>query len=166
MSCLKKLCCFSLILKKSSNQTQETSNQIQELSQFDDKTHIFTLEGLETPAKCTKCYDADTVHLVIPYSNNYYRWTCRLAEIDSAEIKSQDKAESDFAKKSRDYLKSLILDKIVTVKCGKFDKYGRLLVNIYLDQLDINKHLLDKGYAYKYLGATKKKFSDWASIEV
>lgn len=134
---------------------------IEDLEKLDDKTHILSLSGLTTVAKCTKCYDADTIHLVIPYNNNYYRWTCRLEEIDSAEIKSKNKVEQEHAIRSRDYLKSLILNKIVTIKCGKFDKYGRLLVFVSINDIDINKHLVEKGYAYKYTGGTKMDFDMW-----
>ena len=142
MLCLKKMCCFKL--SRSNQTTPPNIDNQRQLSDFDDKTPEFTLSGLVTDAKCTKCYDADTVHLVIPYHGNFYRWTCRLEEIDSAEIKSKNKDESDFAKVSRDYLKSIILDKIISVKCGKFDKYGRLLVYLTADGININQHLLDK----------------------
>jgi micrococcal nuclease len=137
---------------------------MKELESFNDKTPSLTLNGITTMAKCTKCYDADTVHLVIPYNNGYYRWTCRLEEIDSAEIKSKDKAEQAHAIKSRDYLQGLILDKIVEVKCGKFDKYGRLLVYISIDGLKINEHLIKEGYAYKYNGGTKINFAEWVRL--
>ena len=162
MACLKKMWCFES--RGSKQITKLSIDTLPKLSNFDDKTPEFTLSGLVTDAKCTKCYDADTVHLVIPYKGNYYRWTCRLEEIDSAEIKSKNKDESDFAKVSRDYLKSIILDKIISVKCGKFDKYGRLLVYLTIDGININQHLLDKGYAYKYKGGTKKEFSDWHKV--
>ena len=135
-----------------------------DLSNFDDKTPGISLDGVITLAKCTKCYDADTVHLVIPYNKKYYRWTCRLEEIDSAEIKSKNNAERIHAIKSRDYLKELILNKIVQVKCGKFDKYGRLLVYIDINNIQINEHLVTHGYAYNYNGGTKIDFDTWKSI--
>ena len=115
-----------------------------ELTSATDKTPPFSLNGLITNAKCTKCYDADTVHLVFHHQNKLSRWTCRLIGIDSAEIKSKDQEEKKFAIISRDYLKDMILDKIVSIKCGKFDKYGRLLVTISYNGQDINQHLLDK----------------------
>ena len=154
MYCLKQLLTKCITSRK-------TNNIIKDLEKLDDKTNILSLNGLNTIAKCTKCYDADTVHLVIPYNKSYYRWTCRLEEIDSAEIKSKNKVEQEHAIKSRDYLKSLILNKIVHIKCGKFDKYGRLLVKITIDDIDINKHLVEKGYAYKYTGGTKMDFDIW-----
>ena len=101
MNCLKQLLTKCITSRK-------TNNIIKDLEKLDDKTNILSLNGLNTIAKCTKCYDADTVHLVIPYNKSYYRWTCRLEEIDSAEIKSKNKVEQEHAIRSRDYLKSLI----------------------------------------------------------
>ena len=151
--------CFKTIFTKCI--TSKPNNIIKDLEQCNDKTPVLSLNGITTLAKCTKCYDADTVHLVIPFNNGYYRWTCRLEEIDSAEIKSKNKEEQIYATRSRDYLKNLILDKIVNVKCGKFDKYGRLLVYISINNININDHLVEKGYAYKYNGGTKIEFNEW-----
>jgi endonuclease YncB( thermonuclease family) len=146
--------------------TNSDSKLAKQLEIFDDKTPILSLNGITTLAKCTKCYDADTVHLVIPYNNGYYRWTCRLEEIDSAEIKSKNIKEREHAIKARDYLCGLILNKIVEIKCGKFDKYGRLLVYISIGGLEINRHLVKEGYAYKYNGGAKIEFNEWKQVIV
>ena len=139
MNCLK-----TIFIKCTASKAKTTNDIIKDLEQFNDKTPSLSLNGITTLAKCTKCYDADTVHLVIPYNNGYYRWTCRLEEIDSAEIKSKNKEERIYAMRARDYLKNLILDKIVNVKCGKFDKYGRLLVYISINNININDDLVKK----------------------
>jgi endonuclease YncB( thermonuclease family) len=155
--------CIKILITKC-YESKKNAKIVRDLHKCNDKTSILTLNGTETIAKCTKCYDADTIHLVIPYNNGYYRWTCRLEEIDSAEIKSKDKAEQEHAIKSRDYLQGLILDKIINVRCGKFDKYGRLLVYISIDGLEINEHLVKEGYAYKYNGGTKMDFNVWCKM--
>lgn len=77
----------------------------------------------------------------------YYRWTIRLAGLNAPELTSHDPDEKEAALKARDYLSSLILNKIVTVACDDFDKYGQLLGTIYCDGLSVNKMLLDGGYA-------------------
>ncbi|KAK3285990.1 hypothetical protein CYMTET_6427 [Cymbomonas tetramitiformis] len=59
----------------------------------------------------------------------------------------------------RDYLRSLIQDKEVYLECEELDKYGRLLVTMYLDDLCINAHLVDKGYGKPYAGGTKTPFT-------
>ena len=68
--------------------------------------------------------------------------------------------EKIYATKARDALREKIMDKIVTVKCGKFDKYGRLLIDIYYKKQHINQWLIDEKYAFAYDGKTKK---DWGA---
>ena len=59
-------------------------------------------------------------------------------------------------------LKSLICkddQQLVFLKCGEFDKYGRLLGTIYVNQTDeksVNDLMIENGYAYEYHGGTKK----------
>ena len=43
------------------------------------------------------------------------------------------------------------------LSCKDFDKYGRLLVEVYDDDtVSINNWLIDNGYAFAYDGGTKK----------
>ena len=125
------------------------------------ETPLFTLSGLKTEAKCVKCYDADTIHIVIYLNNSLQRFVCRLVGIDSAEIKSKNASEKEAAIKARDYLKEMILDKLINVECGKFDKYGRLLITIIYNDMNVNEHLVEKKHAYKYDGKTKREFDEW-----
>ena len=45
----------------------------------------------------------------------------------------------------------------MTLKCGEFDKYGRLLAEIRCDgdSCTVNKWLVDKDYAFEYHGGAK-----------
>lgn len=140
---------------------------VNKLSDCNTKTPKFTLEGLTTQAKCVRCYDADTVHLVfgVPGTNSFYKWNCRLLGIDSAELRSKNPAEKAYAIKARDYLRGQILDQIVQVSCDKFDKYGRVLVTIVHNGVNLNQDLVEKKYAYSYDGGTKRDFKDWAEQE-
>ena len=130
------------------------------------QTPLFTLSGLHTDVKCVKCYDADTIHIVIHLNNSLQRFVCRLVGIDSAEIKSKNAKEKEAAIKARDYLKDMILDKIINVECGKFDKYGRLLITIFYDDMNVNEHLVEQKHAYKYDGKTKREFDEWGYLSV
>jgi endonuclease YncB( thermonuclease family) len=125
-------------------------------------TPLFTLNGLKFTAKCVKCYDADTIHIVIFYNGIFQRFVTRLIGIDSAEIKTHNEKEKQHAIKARDYLKDLILDKLILIECNKFDKYGRLLITVYYNDLNINDELVTLKYAYKYDGKTKQSFDEWS----
>jgi endonuclease YncB( thermonuclease family) len=61
----------------------------------------------------------------------------------------------------RDKLKERIENKILLIKCGEFDKYGRLLVEIYENNgelFSINNWLIENNYAKPYDGGTKEEW--------
>ena len=154
-------------------------------------TPLFTLNGRTYPAKCVKCYDADSIHVVVLLHGAYTRFRCRLKGIDTAELRSKDNDEKAHAVQARDYLKTLIMDKLIVINCYEFDKYGRLLVDVFVDrdvlnalnpalvhggdtteqqhplhygggdQVHINHHLIQCGYAYEYRGGRRLTFAEW-----
>ena len=126
-----------------------------------DNTQWLSFNGKTLECKIVDIYDADTVTLVLLLNKQYYKVKCRLTGIDAAEIRTKNKMEKKVGIEGIDYLRGLILNKIVKVICGKNDKYGRLLGTIYYKNLNINEHIINKGYAYEYKGKTKKKFEEW-----
>lgn len=162
----------------------------------------FSLDGVTIAGKVVDCYDADTCKINIILNEKLVKYTCRLYGIDTPEMKPKKDIENRDeeimkAHKAKNYLlsqilhnKKLNLDKkyskketqkmlaenkhLVTVKCGEFDKYGRLLAEIYEYNNDTmsltgsqtggskskhksyNEMLIKSGYAYAYFGGTKK----------
>ncbi len=143
----------------------------------------FSLCGLTLQGKVVECYDADTCKIVLPVLNNLYKFTCRLNGIDTPEMKpSKTKPNRDqeivWAKKARAELLKLICNNesfnnldikkddiikilennknLITVKCLEFDKYGRLLVELYNNNTkSFNDILIEKNMAVQYTGGTK-----------
>ncbi len=167
---------------KNDNITLNTCNSI--ISEF-------SLNGLYILGKVVYVYDGDTVHIVINFNNKLTKFNCRLLSIDSPEIcpknikdlnKRNEEIES--AIKSRNYLINQISNypianskmtkteikeicskstKLIWVKCFDFDKYGRLLVELYNSkdaQISINQLMIENKYAIKYDGGTKKEFAN------
>jgi len=128
----------------------------------------FSLEGLETEAKIYSVYDGDTVKAIFPLHDKLYKWNCRLSGVDTPELRTRCKIEKQYGYKVRDYLREKILNKVVKIKCGDFDKYGRLLVEIYCneDECNVNKWLVDNNYAFSYDGGTKKSWKDYLENNV
>jgi micrococcal nuclease len=124
-----------------------------------EKTPSFTLAGYKTEAKVVKVYDGDTVHVVFSYFNTYYKWIGRIAHVDTPELKTKNEEEKKKGYEVRDKLRELILGKIVQLHCHEFDKYGRLLIDIEIDGIKVDEWLLSNGYAKKYEGGTKEKWS-------
>ena len=131
-----------------------------DLQSADIKTPKFSLKGIECEAKCVKVYDGDTAQFVFrPFSGySHYRFSCRMTGYNSAEIKGGTAEEKSRAIAARDALKGLILDKIVTLQIGDFDKYGRPLVNVKVDDIDVNMWMLANNYGKPYNGNGEKKW--------
>ena len=120
-------------------------------------TPYFSLCDQEFTCKCVKVYDGDTITVIFkPFEQtSFYKFRIRLYGIDTPELRTKNKKEKEFGKQVRDFLKEKILDKVVTVSCLDFDKYGRLLVELFINDESINNWLIDKGYAKKYDGGKK-----------
>ena len=161
----------------------------------DCNINTFSLNGKEFICKIVNVYDADTCRAVFFLNGDLVKYTIRLLGVDSPEIRppSKDKYRKYQiieAKKSRNRLIQLSTDcnieinseftknkiqkminnnkKLVKIKCDEFDKYGRLLANLYTDEnpeKSLNKILIDEGYAYAYDGGTKNKFDYSKYIE-
>lgn len=112
-----------------------------------ENTPPLTMEGLRKKGKILKVIDGDTVDLVL--EGETYRRRCRLAGIDAPD---NDRKEAK--KSATQFLESLVLGKIVSVACGKWDKYGRLLVTLYNPQ-DVNQSMIEYGHAVPYDGGKK-----------
>ena len=131
----------------------------------DNKISLFSLEGQEHRAKVVDVYDGDTIKCVFPIHNTLYRWNCRLSGVDTPELRTRCKIEKAHGYKVRDYLREKILNKMVYVRCGDFDKYGRLLIQILCEGEDclVNDWFIQSDYAFAYDGGTKQSWSEYLS---
>ena len=139
-----------------------------------DECPYFTLEGQIIECKVVKVYDGDSIHVVFPYFNKMYKWSCRLSGIDTPEIRTSSDIEKKYGYMVRDKLYDKIYNKVIIIKCGEYDKYGRLLCKIFDSndslekitsnnsfQLSINNWLICNKYAFPYNGGTKQSWEDY-----
>ena len=111
-----------------------------------------------------KVYDGDTITIAskMPYENSpLFRFNVRLNGIDTPEIKSKNENEKILAKKARDSLSQLIMNKHVTLQNVKNEKYGRILADVYLGELHLNKWMIDQSFGVAYDGKTKQAPLYW-----
>ena len=145
----------------------------------------FSLNGINTIGKVVDVYDGDTCKIILVYQNNLLRFNCRLNFLDTPEIKplkNKHNRELEIADaiKCRNKLIQLATsceinindnltkhqiilllnsnNKVIKIKCHEFDKYGRLLVELYYGDKTINTILIEDGYAKTYDGKTKDIF--------
>lgn len=114
--------------------------------------------------KVIKVYDGDTITIASKLPNTetpIYRFSVRLAGIDSAEIKGKTQNEKKIAIVARDRLHALIFGKMVNLKNISTEKYGRILADVYLEELHINSWMLQEDLAVPYDGGSKNRPCAW-----
>lgn len=129
-----------------------------------DNTKTFNFNGKVFEAKCVKVYDGDTITVVFKTGGGFYKYTVRMDGYDSPELRTENVEEKKWGLKSRDYLASMVLDKIVTVVCKNYDKYGRILAVIKIGNIDVNADMLKNGHCRKYDGGRKEEW-DFSKFE-
>jgi endonuclease YncB( thermonuclease family) len=131
-----------------------------DLSLADNNTPIFSLEGLRTQAKCTSVYDGDTAYFAFRVNPDapVYRYKCRMAGYNSAELRTKDPAEKTAGLAAKNALLNEICGKIVTISVGKYDMYGRLLVTVFNGEENVNQKMILGGYGKPYSGRGKKEW--------
>lgn len=174
-------------LTETVNELTETVNELTEtelkmiFKNYTIKTPRFSLNGLKTYGRLVDIIDGDSLTIILPVHNTYYKFNVRLNGIDASEIHSHDDYLKQNALKTRNEIFKLItnmeqkkIDKIYTkeeikdilekeltlvwVECLEFDKYGRLLAEIYISKeksISLSKYLLENNLVYKYNGGTK-----------
>jgi micrococcal nuclease len=111
-----------------------------------------------------KVYDGDTFTIAskLPYDKSpLYKFSVRLNNIDCPEMKSNDPNEKECAKLAKEELTNLILNKVVSLKNLDNDKYGRILADVFIDNIHINEHMIKKRLAVYYDGGTKIVPNNW-----
>jgi len=120
------------------------------------KNNIF--QDLELDAYCFNVHDPDTISVLFKYKDDIVKYNIRLSGIDAPELHSKNIHERELCIKGTDYLKNLILNKIIKIKTHKTDKYGRMLADIFISDKCINQDLIYNGYCRMYNGGAKE---DW-----
>lgn len=117
-----------------------------------------------TGGKVVKIYDGDTITIASKLPNTtgpVYRFQVRMNGIDTPEIKGKSAAEKKMAEKARDALTQKIFGKIVRFQNVSTEKYGRILADVYLDDLNLSQWMIQNNYAVEYNGGTKIRPDDW-----
>ena len=145
----------------------------------------FSLNGIKTLGKVVDIYDGESCKIILLNGNVLMRFNCRLKFIDTPEMKpSKNKPNREIeiknAIKCRNKLLQLttscninlddnlnksqitklmkLNNKVIKVQCHEFDKYGRLLVELIVNDKTANDILVEEGFAKSYNGGTKDVF--------
>lgn len=147
---------FDCCKKKTPNNSpnKETDNTYLEGVTYDN-TKIF-IPNIQY-CKVIKVYDGDTITVAsrLPNDVNIYRFSVRLVGNDTPEMKTNNDRERVNAIIARDALSRMILEKVVELRNIRIEKYGRLLAEVYLENLNMSEWMLYNKYAVEYLGGKK-----------
>ena len=142
----------------------------------DENTPVYTYENIKKLVKVLRIIDGDTIDIALYYDDNgkVFKHRVRLYGIDTPEShpllsNPERNKEIEAAKKSKEALQLRLQenDNLVVALFHKFDKYGRLMATLYDKQgEDINKWMIESGYAQEYFGKTKKKFEEPKTLMV
>lgn len=117
--------------------------------------------------KVIKVYDGDTItiasYLHPTLKDKVYRFSIRLSGIDCAELRTKDKDEKEIGLKARDILSKLVMNKFVRIENKKNDKYGRIIADVYYENINLSEYLIEKNLAVKYDGGKKEEI-DWKKL--
>lgn len=97
----------------------------------------------------THCHDGDSGYIELDLGC-YVKTTVpfRMKGINTPELKRETK-EAGIA--ARDYFRSLVMGKSVVAKTYKNEKFGRFLVELSVDGVDINAEMVEKGFAVPFM---------------
>ncbi len=130
----------------------------------------FSFEGETHIAKVVDIYDGDTVRLAFRFRGAIIQVKARMAGYDSPELKPRLSApnralEIEAARAAKSALeKQLGEARLVTAVCGPFDKYGRVLVTLFVGAgggargESLNAWMVASGHGRPYAGGTKEVF--------
>lgn len=128
------------------------------------------------------CVDGDTFHVTIDNKKQ----TIRMIAIDTPETVHPQKGEEPYGKKASEYTCNKVKNaKIIEIEydenSDKTDKYGRLIAWVFVDDILLQKDLIENGYAkvgylyddYKYTHileetqelASTNKIGIWSELE-
>ena len=148
--------------------------EVQKLMAINDKNiPLFSFNGKIIIARIVECYDGDTCTIIFDYSGTIIKYKLRANGYDCAEMKprldkeNRDK-EIEIAKLAKQRFLELVINGssnlCVQVECLGFDKYGRILGNIYSLQSvigkdeSINNIMIREGHGKPYSGGHKEEF--------
>ena len=120
--------------------------------------------------KVIKVYDGDTITIATKLKSDenikidkcrVYRFSVRLNGIDTPEMKSKNENEKKHAILAKHFLSDRILGEVVRLENVSIEKFGRVLADVYHNDVNMNELMITNNYAVAYQGGTKEIPDMW-----
>ena len=115
-------------------------------------------------SKVTKVVDGDTIDIILDMGFDImYKSRVRLFGIDTPESRTRDKVEKKYGLLAKKFLQEALKKGKIVIKTHKGEetgKFGRILGEIYVNGINVNKLMCSKGHAVEYHGQNKEEIAD------
>ncbi len=125
-----------------------------------ETTKYFSFNGLECQGRLVNVIDGDTYVIIVNQMNDFFKIKIRLnginaMEIDTDEGKKARKIVLDMIKidsEDKNEIKEILNKEIymVKIKCYGYEKYGRVLADLFINEINVSDILLKEKVAVIY----------------
>lgn len=149
---------FETVIRASSTLSGRSDEaELERVEKQCDISEHFTFEGRSMLGKVMEVVDGDSLKVAIPIGGQAWIFPVRLENIDCPEVRTRHDTEKVLGLKTKERVESLVLNKIVALKLGDFDKFGRLLAQVYTREgVNVAEDLIKNGMAVEYRGGERK----------
>lgn len=131
--------CIGTDSELKNNQSKISVNEFNNTNQSapDVEKFVNNSSGYETSGYCTRVVDGDTIDV------------SGVGRIRFVGVDTPERGQTGY-QESKDFVKSMCLGKTVYLDIDdtkRYDKYGRVLAVVYVDNVNLNAELLKRGYA-------------------
>lgn len=144
----------------------QENREFNELMKINPKeVDLFSLNTKEFICIIVSVYDGDTCTAMFKLNKKMVKFKVRMLGYDSPEMKPRINTPNrdeiiEKAKSAKEALLSKVQNKKVLLQCGKWDKYGRLLGTLFVDNQNINHWMISEGHGYPYFGGKKRTINE------
>ncbi len=138
-------------------EVEELHNKVK---QYNSRLETAITEAKNKSYPVTGVVDGDTIKITYEGVEE----TVRLIGIDTPETVHPSKPDECFGREAYNKMKSLVGGKSVFIMFdntqGSQDKYGRMLLYIWTNDIFVNKKMIEEGYAHEYTYSTPYLYQD------
>lgn len=148
---------FEKVLRASTSLSGRSEEaEIESVNKLCGISEQYTLEGRSLLGKVIRVLDGDSLKVAIPTGGQAWTFPVRIENIDCPEVRTRVDSEKILGYMTKEHVESLVLGKIVALKLGEFDKFGRLLAKVYTREgVNVAEDLIEKGMAVEYKGGER-----------
>ena len=107
-------------------------------------------------AKVTRVVDGDTVDALVDLGfDTWKKVRIRMMGLNAPESRTKDLEEKKKGLAAKDRLKELLSSNTFILQSYGVGKYGRCLGELFVDEVNINKKLIEEGHAVEYHGGKR-----------